>query len=74
MVQTALNLRDDILTQDLTSSLKSGTTGLITALSAVGNGDFKRILVTASDKREAKAGYFYEMWFGDGAASVMVGD
>ena len=74
VVKTALNLRDNIIAQDLTSSLKAGTSGLITALSAVGQGDTNRILVTASDKREAKAAHFYEMWFGDGAASVLVGD
>ncbi len=74
VVKTALNLRDDIVAQDFTSSLKSGTTGLITALSAVGSGEMKRILVTATDRREAKAAYFYEMWFGDAAASLMVGD
>ncbi|MCK4961418.1 MAG: OB-fold domain-containing protein, partial [Anaerolineales bacterium] len=37
-------------------------------------GEKKNILVTASDKREARAAYFYEMWFGDGAASLLVGD
>ncbi len=74
MLKTALNLRDDIITQDLTSSLKSGTTGLITALSSIGREGRKNILVTASDKRETRAAYFYEMWFGDGAASLLVGD
>lgn len=74
IVKTALNLRDDIVTQDLTSSLRSGTTGLVTALSAVGNGGPRSVLVAAADKREAKAAYFYEMWFGDGAAAVLVGD
>jgi len=74
VVKTALNLNDKIIAQDLTSSLKAGTTGLITALSTVGHGDARQVLVTASDKREAKAAYLYEMWFGDGAASVLVGD
>ena len=60
--------------QDFTSSLRSGTSALITALSAVKAGDKKQVLVTASDKRETKAAYFYEMWFGDGAASLLVGD
>ena len=58
VVKTTLNLRDDIIAQDFTSSLKSGTTGLITALSAVGSGGMNRILVTATDRREAKAAYF----------------
>ena len=30
--------------------------------------------MAAADKRETKPAYFYEMWFGDGAASVLVGD
>ena len=74
VVKTALNLRDDIVAQDFTNSLRSGTTGLMTALDAVRGGNRKQVLVTATDKREAKAAYFYEMWFGDGAASLLVGD
>lgn len=74
IVKTALNLRDDLVAQDLTSCLKSGTTGLIAALSAIRSGDLHRGLVVASDRREARAAYFYEMWFGDGAAALAVGD
>jgi 3-hydroxy-3-methylglutaryl CoA synthase/NAD(P)-dependent dehydrogenase (short-subunit alcohol dehydrogenase family)/putative sterol carrier protein len=74
IVKTALNLRDDMVAEDFTNSLKCGTSALITAFDAVKGGDRKKILVTASDKREAKAAYFYEMWFGDGAASLVVGD
>ncbi|PKN32461.1 MAG: short-chain dehydrogenase, partial [Deltaproteobacteria bacterium HGW-Deltaproteobacteria-19] len=74
IVKTALNLKDDILTEDFTNSLRCGTSALITALDAVVAGNRRKILVTASDKRETRAGYFYEMWFGDGAASVLVGD
>ena len=55
-------------------TLKAGTTGLVSALNTIGNGDTHRALVVGSDKREAKAAYFYEMWFGDAAASVLVGD
>ncbi len=73
VVKTALNLKDNMLAQDMTSCLKAGTTGLITALSTIGRGDVKQALVVASDKRETKAAYFYEMWFGDGAAALMVG-
>ena len=73
IVKTALNLKDDILAEDFTNSLRSGTSALITALEIVSSGERKQILVTATDKREAKAAYFYEMWFGDGAASMLVG-
>ncbi|NIQ37236.1 MAG: short-chain dehydrogenase, partial [Proteobacteria bacterium] len=74
IVKTALNLRDDIMTHDFSTSLRCGTSGLITALETVRGGERKEILLTASDKRETKAAYFYEMWFGDGAASLLVGD
>ncbi len=73
IVKTALNLRDDIQAQDITASLRSGTSALLTALNSLREGNPKSILVTAADKREAKAAYFYEMWFGDGAASLLVG-
>jgi len=73
IVKTSLNLRDDILAADFTNSLRSGTSALITAFDVVKGGEKKNILVTASDKREARAAYFYEMWFGDGAASLLVG-
>ncbi len=74
LVNTALNLRNDIVAEDFTTSLRCGTSALITALEAVKGGERHKILVTASDKREARAAYFYEMWFGDGAASLLVSD
>ncbi|MFC1824745.1 hydroxymethylglutaryl-CoA synthase family protein [Thermodesulfobacteriota bacterium] len=74
IVKTALNLGDNIHAADFSSSLRAGTTALIDALSVVRSGDRKQILITASDKRETKMAYNYEMWFGDGAASVLVGD
>lgn len=73
ILKTALNLRDDMITADFTSSLRAGTTGLLTALEVVQGGNRKNILVSAADKRETRPAYFYEMWFGDGAASILVG-
>ena len=74
IVATALNLRDDVLTADFTSSLKAGTSALVTALEAVKSGEKKQVLVAAADRRETKAASFYEMWFGDGAAALLLGD
>ncbi|MBW1733293.1 MAG: SDR family NAD(P)-dependent oxidoreductase [Deltaproteobacteria bacterium] len=74
IVKGALNLKDQLHAADFTSTLRAGSTGIIQALSAVKSGDRNSVLVTAADKRMAKTGYFYEMWFGDGAASVLVGD
>jgi len=74
IMTTALNLRSDINTADFTSSQRAGTTGLLTALDVIKSGNRKSILVTASDKRQTRPAGFYEMWFGDGAASILVGD
>ncbi|HEX2695226.1 MAG TPA: SDR family NAD(P)-dependent oxidoreductase, partial [Acidobacteriota bacterium] len=74
ILKTALNLRDDMITADFTSSLRAGTTGLLTALEVAQGGSRKNILVAAADKRETRPAYFYEMWFGDGAAALLVGD
>ncbi|MBU4582426.1 MAG: SDR family NAD(P)-dependent oxidoreductase [Proteobacteria bacterium] len=74
ILKTALNLPDDMITADFTSSLRAGTTGLLTALEAAQGGSRKNILVAAADKRETRPAYFYEMWFGDGAAALLVGD
>ncbi|MBF0224151.1 MAG: SDR family NAD(P)-dependent oxidoreductase [Desulfobacterales bacterium] len=73
IVSTALNLKETILTSDFTASQKAGTTALLTALEVAKGGDRNNILVVAADKRETKAAYFYEMWFGDGAAALTVG-
>ena len=74
IVSSALNLKDNLITADYTSSQKASTTAMITALESVKSGDRSHIMVTATDRRETKAAYFYEMWFGDGAAALMVGD
>jgi 3-hydroxy-3-methylglutaryl CoA synthase/NAD(P)-dependent dehydrogenase (short-subunit alcohol dehydrogenase family)/putative sterol carrier protein len=74
IVSTALNLKSNIVTSDFTSSQKAGTNALLSAIDSVKGGERKNILVTAADKRETKPAYFYEMWFGDGAASFMIGD
>ncbi len=74
IVATALNLGSAILTADFTASQKAGTAALITALDAIKGGDRHQVLVAAADRRETKTAYFYEMWFGDGAAALCVGD
>jgi len=74
ILATALNLRAEMITADFTSSQRAGTTGLLTALEVAQGGSRKNILVAAADKRETKPASFYEMWFGDGAAALLVGD
>lgn len=74
IVSAALNLSDEMITADYTASQKIATTALITALESIQGGGRKNILVAATDKRETKTAYFYEMWFGDGAAALTVGE
>ncbi len=74
ILKTALNLGDSIQAADCTSSLRAGATGLLQALADVESGRNRRVLVAASDRRMTRTAYFYEMWFGDGAASVLVGN
>ena len=73
MLSAALNLGCQVVCADHTGSLKAATSALLSALDAVRAGDRKNVLVAASDRREAKSAYLYEMWFGDGAASLTVG-
>ncbi|MBI4830423.1 MAG: OB-fold domain-containing protein [Candidatus Lindowbacteria bacterium] len=73
IVSTALNLNDNVLTADFAASQKVGTTAMVTALDAIKGGSKGLALVVAADKRETKSAYFHEMWYGDGAASVLLG-
>ena len=74
VLKDALNLSDEVVTADFATSLRAGTTALIAALDGLKGGDRKSVLVTASDMRQTKAATFYEMWFGDGAASLLLGN
>ena len=74
ILRLALNLPDAISSADFASSLKAGTSALVAALDSVKGGDKHQILVTASDNRRTKAASVQEMWYGDGAASLVVGD
>jgi 3-hydroxy-3-methylglutaryl CoA synthase/NAD(P)-dependent dehydrogenase (short-subunit alcohol dehydrogenase family)/putative sterol carrier protein len=74
VVSAALNLKEDILALDMSSSLKAGTTSIIAALESIKSKERDQILIAAADMRETKAASTYEMWFGDGAASLLVGN
>jgi len=74
ILAAACNLAEEgLLTADMTASAKSGTTAVLTAIDALKGGDRKSILVTASDARPTKAAWFFNLWYGDGAASLLLG-
>ncbi|MFA5309898.1 MAG: 3-oxoacyl-[acyl-carrier-protein] synthase III C-terminal domain-containing protein [Dehalococcoidales bacterium] len=68
----AIDLRRDILTADVTDSLRAGTAALKMALDTVKAGSGRSILVTASDLRMGSGNL--DGGFGDGAAAFLVGD
>jgi hydroxymethylglutaryl-CoA synthase len=68
----ATDLRTDILTADITDSLRCGTAALRMAIDTVKAGSAKKLLVTASDRRLGVPGTDSE--FADGAAAFIIGD
>lgn len=74
IMAAATNLPEEgLTTADFTSCTKSGTTALLAGIDAVMAGNKSNVLVTASDARPTKAAWFYQLWYGDGAASILLG-
>ena len=73
VLKAALNLRDDIGSADFSSSLRAGTTALQSALDSIKSGEKQQVMVAATDSRRAKSASSQEMYFGDGAAALLVG-
>jgi 3-hydroxy-3-methylglutaryl CoA synthase len=74
ILAAGLNLGSEISSADFAATQKAGTSAIVAALDAVKSGEKKNVLVTAADKRKTKAAWFHELWFGDGAASLLIGD
>ncbi len=73
VVTDALNLDSAMLTLDLASSQRAGSSALLAALKmapAAGGA----VLVTAAEKRHTRAASPQEMTYGDGAAAILVGE
>ena len=68
-----LDLRRDIRTADITSSLRSGTSAMGFALDAIASGRSNSILVTASDVRLAPPSGMTEQALGDSAGALLLG-
>lgn len=74
IIGKVLDLRRDISTMDVTNSMRGATSAMKAALDAVNAGSAKKSLVVASDCRVAAPSSQFEKLFGDGAASVLIGD
>jgi 3-hydroxy-3-methylglutaryl CoA synthase len=73
IVANALMLPPDVLSMDITSSQKAGTSGLAAALDAVKGRADGGLLFLAADQRRAKSASVQELWYGDGAAALTLG-
>jgi 3-hydroxy-3-methylglutaryl CoA synthase len=73
IVAAALQLSEDISSADVSSSQRAGLSALTAALDAVAGGRVKSPLVTAGEKRKARAASPQELAFGDAAASFTIG-
>jgi 3-hydroxy-3-methylglutaryl CoA synthase/uncharacterized OB-fold protein len=67
-----VDLRRDILTADITDTLRAGTAALKMAADTVKAGSAKNLLITAADLRLGSVGL--DGGFGDGAAAFLIGD
>ena len=72
IIATALDLRRDIFTADITDVLRAGTTALKQALDSVTAGSAGQVLVVASDNRQGAPKGDAERNSGDGAAAFIV--
>ena len=74
VVARALDLKRDVQTQDVSGSLRCGSTALENAVHAVASGASHNVLVIASDCRMGSPRGALEAKLGDGAAAFLVSD
>ena len=72
IIATALDLRRDILTSDLTDGLRAGTNALKAAMDSVTAGSAKKILVVVSDSRQGPPRGEIERNSGDGSVAMLI--
>jgi len=73
IIATALDLRENVFTGDITTSTKAGVTAVKLALDAVNSGNANKVLVIVSDSRLAEPKSEFEQVYGDGAAALLIG-
>jgi 3-hydroxy-3-methylglutaryl CoA synthase len=69
----ALNLKDDIASIDMASSLRCGTSAMLAAFDTATARPGSATLVVAGEHRRARAASAQELQYGDAAAAVLVG-
>jgi len=73
-IASALDMRKDVFTCDITSSLRAGTSAIKAAFDSIKSGSSRKVLVIAADCRVAMPRSAFEQIYGDGAAALLIGD
>jgi len=74
IVAAAVDLGRNIVTNDVTNSLRAGTLAMRSALDAIAAGSAKQVMITVSDARTGAPGTEVDQVTGDGAAALLIGD
>lgn len=74
VIATALDLRSDIITMDITDSTRASSSALARAFEVINAGSAKKILVIGSDSQVPMPESMYEYQYGDGAAALLIGN
>ncbi len=74
IIRAATDLREDILTFDISHSLRGAGSAMKAAMDAVKAGSAKRVMVAAAERRIPAPNSEFELQLGDGAAAFLVGD
>ncbi|MFC2018053.1 hydroxymethylglutaryl-CoA synthase [Chloroflexota bacterium] len=74
IVRAATDLREEIVTVDITNSLRGMTSAIDSAVNSVKAGVAKNVMVVASDNRIPTPNSEFEPIFGDGSAAFLIGD
>lgn len=73
IIASALDLRRDVTTCDMTGSLRASVLAVKAAADAVQAGSARKVLVLAADARKARPRSDLEQSSGDGAAALLIG-
>ncbi len=74
LIAAVLQCGPETQTLDFGNCLRSGTSAINVAVQAVASGTIKTALVCIADMRLAHPKSFHEMFFGDGAVALLIGD
>ncbi len=73
IIAMPLNMRTDIRTADINTSLRAGATAMTLATDSIAAGSCEQVLVTAADIRQGAPAGMLEQSMGDGATAMLMG-